>query len=248
VKPAFSSAVANVDATSPDMQRWYNGFDLSFNARLGKGIRAFGGANVERSMNDTCVAGLSDPNRLDHCDQRDSGIPWQKQFKATVVYPTPWYGISVSGTWQGLNGYAIGTAAQAYGPFTAGTGFDRPNGLGTFWLVTPTTRYAANCTGPCTPGALVIPNLAASGAASISVPLVAPETEFTPRINQFDFAFSKNFTFGKTSVLPKLDIFNALNSDDYTNVSTLQYAAAAYNRPSVILQGRIIRIGVDLRW
>ncbi len=69
VKPAFSSAVANVDATSPDMKRWYNGFDLSFNARLGRGVRAFGGINVERSLNDTCVAGLSDPNRLDGCDQ-----------------------------------------------------------------------------------------------------------------------------------------------------------------------------------
>ena len=25
-----------------------------------------------------------------YCDQADSGIPWQKQFKATVVYPLPW--------------------------------------------------------------------------------------------------------------------------------------------------------------
>jgi hypothetical protein len=31
-------------------------------------------------------------------------------------------------------------------------------------------------------------------------------------------------------------------------VSTVQYGAAAYNRPSVILQGRIIRIGVDASW
>jgi hypothetical protein len=99
----------------------------------------------------------------------------------------PWYGISVSGAYQGLNGYLSGTAAQAYGGFTAGTGFDNPRGLGTFWLVTPTTRYAANCTGACTPGALVLPAMAASGLASISVPLVAPETDYTPRINQLDF-------------------------------------------------------------
>ena len=47
--------------------------------------------------------------------------------------------------------------------------------------------------------------------------------------------------------MPKLDIFNALNSDDYTAVSTTQFAAATYMRPSVILQGRIVRIGADLR-
>ncbi len=248
VKPAFSSSVANIDSTSSDMKRWYNGFDLGFNARMRRGVRAFGGVNIERSLNNTCVAAASDPNRLAYCDQSESGIPWQKQFKATVVYPLPWYGISVSMALQNLNGYVTGTAAQAYGGFTAGTGFDRPNGLATFWQVTPTMRYAPGCTGPCTPGALVIPNLAASGAATLNVPLVAPETEHTPRINQLDLAMSKRFEFAGISVLPKLDVFNALNSDDYTGVATAQFGAATYHQPSVILQGRIIRFGADVRW
>ena len=248
VKPAFSSQVANIDSTNAGMKRWYNGFDLSFNARLLGGMRAFGGVSVERSLNDTCVAAVSDPNRLDHCDQRKSGIPWQKQVKATVLYPLPWWGVSVSAAFQGLNGYPTGTAAQAYGGFTAGTGFDRPNGLATYWLVTPTTRYAANCTGPCTPGALVLPLLAASGAASLSVPLVAPDSEFTPRINQVDLSVSKSVKMGTTTFLPKVDIFNALNSDDYTSIVISQYLAATYKRPSTILQGRIIRVGVDVRW
>ena len=69
VKPVFANQTANLDATSPDMKRWYNGVDLSFNARLPRGVRAFGGFNLERSLNDTCVAAASDPNRLDHCDQ-----------------------------------------------------------------------------------------------------------------------------------------------------------------------------------
>ena len=142
------------------------------------------------------------------------------------MYPLPWYGISVSAALQSLNGYVTGNAAQAYGGFTAGTGFDRPNGLATFWRITPTTRYAANCTGPCTPNALVLPSLAASGLANLDVPLVAPETEYTPRITQLDLSVSKRFAFGGVTVLPKLDVFNALNSDDYTAVVTSQYAAA----------------------
>jgi len=247
-KPGVASQVANVDSTSDDMKRWYNGFDLSFNARMRGGIRAFGGFSVERSLNDVCVAAQSDPNRSLYCNQAESGIPWQKQVKATVVYPLPWQQIAFSVAYQGLNGYLAGTAAQAYGGFTAGTGFDNPRGLGTHWLVTPTTRYAANCQAPCTPGALVLPAMAASGIASIQVPLVAPETEYTPRINQIDFSVSKSVEFGAFRVTPKLDLFNALNSDDYTSVSSTQFGAATYMRPSVILQGRIIRVGADVRW
>lgn len=48
--------------------------------------------------------------------------------------------------------------------------------------------------------------------------------------------------------MPKVDIFNLLNSDDYTAVATTQYAARTYLQPSVILQGRLIRLGVDLKW
>ena len=50
------------------------------------------------------------------------------------------------------------------------------------------------------------------------------------------------------SLTPKLDVFNALNSDDYTAVASTQYAAATYLQPRVILQGRLIRIGVDVTW
>ncbi len=78
------------------MKRAYNGFDMSFNARIRGGVRAFGGFSIERTINDVCVSAASDPNRSLYCNQADSGIPWQKQFKATIVYPLPWYGISVS--------------------------------------------------------------------------------------------------------------------------------------------------------
>ena len=78
--------------------------------------------------------------------------------------------------------------------------------------------------------------------------MIAPGTEFTPRINQVDFAASKTFKIDYFSFTPKLDIFNALNSDDYTSVASSQFNATTYLQPSVVLQGRIIRIGVDVKW
>lgn len=47
---------------------------------------------------------------------------------------------------------------------------------------------------------------------------------------------------------PKLDIFNAFNSDDYTSVTSTQYGGATYLRPTSILQGRIIRVGIHTSW
>ena len=45
-----------------------------------------------------------------------------------------------------------------------------------------------------------------------------------------------------------MDLFNAFNSDDYTAVSSTQFGTAAYLQPSVVLQGRIVRLGVDVKW
>lgn len=67
-------------------------------------------------------------------------------------------------------------------------------------------------------------------------------------MNQFDISVSKSVEFGALRVTPKLDIFNALNSDDYTSVVSARYGTATYRRPSVVLQGRIVRIGADIRW
>jgi hypothetical protein len=86
----------------------------------------------------------------------------------------------------------IGTPPLQYGVFTAGTGFTQPNGIGTSYLVSSTTVYAANCKGGCTPGAKVVPGIT---VASASIPIVAPGTEFAPRNNEVDLGLSRTFTF-----------------------------------------------------
>jgi len=123
-----------------------------------------------------------------------------------------------------------------------------PNGRGTYLLVTPTTNWtAATCTdtSKCTVGQRIIPGMTQS---SLTIPLVPAQTEYAPRLTQVDFSFAKNFTVRGVRINPKLDIFNAFNADDYTAVSSTQFAAATYQRPSVILQGRIIRFGADIKW
>jgi hypothetical protein len=167
--------------------------------------------------------------------------------KLALTVPLPWYGITASGSYQGLAGALLGNDALPYGVFTAGTGFAQPNGQGTFLQVSQTTNYdATTCkSSACTIGQRIIPGLTQT---SLNVPLIAPQLEYTPRTNQVDFALNKSFILGRTRFMPKLDIFNAFNSDDYTAVSSMQFGAATYKRPSTILQGRIVRIGVDVKW
>lgn len=242
-----ASAVQNVDRNDPDLKRSYDGFELNFNARLARGLQLFGGSSTERTIANSCSAAEHDPNLLAYCDQSKNGVPFQTTFKLAGTYPLPWYGITVSGSYQALAGNPLGSEALPYGTFGADTGFDQPNGQSTYLQVTPSTRYtAATCkTSNCTIGALIIPGLAVS---SLEVPLVAPETEHTPRLNQVDFSASKSFQARGITIAPKLDVFNALNSDDYTGSSSMLYGAATYLRPSGLIQGRIIRIGADVKW
>jgi hypothetical protein len=245
VSAAKVSAVQNVDSNDPDLQRWYNAIELNVNARLPRGARVFGGTSTERIITNSCSAASTDPNLLLYCDGAKNNIPWQTSLKLAGTYPLPWFGVTVSGALQALAGQVLGTPPLQYGVFTAGTGFGQPNGISTNYLVTRTTTYAANCQGGCTPRALVVPGLT---AASVTIPLVAPGTEFTPRTNQVDVGVSKTVRFSNASFTPKLDLFNALNSDDYTSVASTQWAAASYLQPNVVLQGRLIRVGVDIKF
>jgi hypothetical protein len=205
----------------------------------------FGGMSMEKTISNSCSAAANDPNLLLFCDGSLNNIPWQKAFKLAGTYPLPWYGITVSGALQALAGLSIGTSPLQYGVFTAGTGFTQPNGIGTFYLVSAATVYPANCKGNCTPGARVIPGLT---SASASIPIVAPGTEFAERNNELDFGLSKTFRFDTLKFTPKLDLFNALNSDNYSAVASTQYAALTYMQPSVVLQGRIIRASIEVKW
>jgi hypothetical protein len=238
------NAVRNVDSTNPDLEQWYNAFEFNFNARLKGGVRLFGGTATERTLANSCSAADTNPNLLRFCDQTQSGIPWRTQFKLAGTYPLPWWGVTVAGSYQALPGYRLGTQALAGGFQASTAGLNTPNGQGTFWQLTTATRYAANCTGPCTPGGLVIPGQ----TANLNVPLVPPGTDLSPRNNQVDLSASKSISFGRFRVSPKIDVFNVLNSDDYQSVRTLQYGGLTYNQPNTIMQGRIVRIGGDVKW
>lgn len=242
------AALSTVDRTAPDRKAWYNGFEATFNARLPRGSTVFGGYTTERVIE---VLGdePSNPNFLLYCDQRDSGIPWRGQFKLAGTYQIG-YGVQVGASFQSLPGYINAGAGTLplygfFGATSSNVNANAPNGAGTVWLITPTTRYAANCTGPCTPGAIVNPGMTVS---SMSVPLVPPATELSDRVNQLDLNVGKWIKAGSIQFQPRLDVFNTLNRSDVVVVRSLNYGTSSYFQPATVIQGRIIQLGLNMRW
>jgi hypothetical protein len=251
VSAAKRSAVSYVDENATNRTMKYNGFEYNFSARLPHGITLFGGGMSERMIANVCDE-QSDPNRLLYCDQSKSGLPFRTQFKIAGSVPLA-YGITASLSFQSLPGYLFGTSAQyaltgVSGPSGITTN-NPPNGAGTVWLITPSTKYTS-CPGNsasqgCVVGAVVDPGMTVS---SLSVPLVAPMTEYGDRINQLDLNIAKTFTFGRASIQPKIDFFNLLNVAPVSSVRGLNYGTSAYYQPSAVLVGRVFQLGGVIRF
>jgi len=262
VSTAVAQNVVNVDTNDSNVTQKYDAYEFNFNARLPHGARLFGGSATDRTIANTCAAAASNPNFLvtiggvNYCDQNNSGIPWRTQFKLATTIPLPWYGLQFAAALQALPGYQLGTQALTAG----GAGvpnFTSYSGVGSSYTVTAATRYAV-CPGNsasqgCVVGALVSPGQITS---SFSVPLKAPGVELTPRVTQLDLSVSKRIVVHGFRFDPKLDIFNALNSDDYFSVRTTAYAATGtagvssgtYMQPGSIIQGRLLRIALVMNF
>ena len=253
VSAAKASALTTnlVDGNAPNRTMKYNGFEYNFTARLPRGISLFGGGMVERMLTNTCDDGWN-PNLLLYCDQSQTGVPFRSQFKVAGTVPVK-YGVQVGLAFQSLPGYVYGTTSQyaltgVSGPSGITTN-NPPNGVGSVWLITKTSAYTASspcvASGTCSVGQLVDPGMTQS---SLSVPIVAPMTEYGDRINQLDVNVTKTVKVGHISIQPKIDFFNVLNRAPVTAVLGLNYGTAAYKQPSVVLNPRTFQLGAVVRF
>jgi hypothetical protein len=246
-----------VDQEAPNRTMRYNGFEYNFNGHLAHGITFFGGGMIERMLTNTCDDGWN-PNLLLYCDQSQNNLPWRSQFKIAGSIPVK-YGFAVGVSFQSLPGYLYGISSEyaltgVSGPSGITTN-NPPAGQSTIWLVSKSTQYSASspcvAQGKCSAGQVVDPGITQS---SLSIPLVAPMTEYGDRINQLDLNVSKSFKVGHVNIQPKIDFFNVLNVAPVTSVvgsgttTGMSYGTASYNVPSVVLNPRTFQIGALVRF
>ena len=80
----------------------------------------------------------------------------------------------------------------------------------------------------------------------VIVPLTPPGTEFLGRHNQLDVRLRRTFQIAGFAIEPQFDVYNALNSG--VVLSENQTFGTALGRPVTILQGRLLRFGMQARW
>ena len=82
---------------------------------------------------------------------------------------------------------------------------------------------------------------------SVLVPLIKPGSKYADQWNQLDVEFAKVVTLTPTrSVRFQVDIFNTLNSN--TVLNQIFNVGPALDRPTEILQGRVVRLGAQLHF
>jgi len=233
VSAAKVSAAQYINTSAPNNYTLDNSVELSFNARFARGMNVFGGYALEKTVTNSCDP-TNDPTTRIYCDQSTVGVPWLGAFKLAGSIPLKW-SVQLGASFQSyLYVYANG-AGVAEGSTT----------LGTVWNITRTTRYAADCKGACTPGALVNPGMTVS---SMNVPLIPTGTEPTDRIQQLDVTLGRWFTVNGLRVQPQISMFNALNNRAVFGVRSMNYLTSSYLQPATVLQPRLIRLEVQVKW
>jgi hypothetical protein len=95
-----------------------------------------------------------------------------------------------------------------------------------------------------TPGAATFPS--GQRTQPVTVPLIAPGTKFGDRWNQVDVGGKKIIRLGSREFDARADVFNVLNSNAV--LTQLQVFGATLDRPTSVLQGRLLRLSGTLKF
>jgi hypothetical protein len=79
----------------------------------------------------------------------------------------------------------------------------------------------------------------------LDVTCTAPDDPNTLRL---DFKISRTFTFGRMTIMPTLEIFNATNSNAIVTYTSTNVLTNTYLQPNSILQPRFYGVGVVTWW
>jgi hypothetical protein len=87
----------------------YNGVDVAFTARFGRGGTLSGGVATGRTVNDNCAV-IDSPQATLFC-RTVNPFSAQTQVKLSGVYPLPWWGIQASAAFQNLAGIPLAASS-----------------------------------------------------------------------------------------------------------------------------------------
>ena len=98
--PSKLGLVDDYDTNSSVNDTWYRGVDVTVNGRW-RGVTFLGGTSTGRTLSITCD--VADPNNFRFCDQSESDVPLQTQFKLAGSASLP-YGVRLGTNFQSRPG------------------------------------------------------------------------------------------------------------------------------------------------
>jgi hypothetical protein len=205
-----------------NQQEYYDGFDVSVDARFGRGGLLRGGVSTGRSVSDFCYQ-LNQPElatfsltsfaplaRSQFCRQV-LGFSDQIEGKFSAIYPLP-YDLQISTVFQSYPGLPI-SATYA-----------------------PTNAEVAPSLNRNSPTAL---------SGTLVLDLINPvSSKFENRMNQLDVRLTKVLRIGRTRVQGMFDVFNLFNASTILGVNT-RYGPA-WLHPTGILGARLFKFGAQV--
>jgi hypothetical protein len=229
-----------IDVNSSVNRLIYDGFELSFNARLPRSTNIFGGWSSDRLMSITCDQ--FDPNKLRFCDQSGKTFqqygktqtpPFRSDFKLAGNYPLAW-GVEVSGVFMSYAGKGNSYTAQ-------------DPSLGVYWSVPASVFPNGQRTRVISSGPLLISGGTPlySGGSLTQAPgvnLIAPNTKFQDRWNQVDLSAKRTFRFGRREFQGQFAVFNVFNGN--VVLQEVQTFGVTLGQPQNFLQARMMRLAL----
>jgi hypothetical protein len=226
ITPAgVAKGAENVQSAANDFgsyARYWDGFDITAQARLRNGLTLQGGTSSGRLVEDICDArtqvpelsagaagALASPTNP-YCRQHE---PLLTTFKGLFSYLIPKADVQVAGTFSSRPGVSL-SAQQVY-----------------------TSAQIA------TPAFSTLGRPLAQ-VSTVTVNLIEPNTEFGDRIDQFDLRIGKILRFGHTRTSLNVDIVNVLNSND--NLTYSPTFSATWPTPASVITARLFRLSAQL--
>lgn len=224
LKLAYVGQTSNLVQRASDFgtpSQIYNGFDINVNTKLRNGILIVGGVSDGQTVTDNCFV-VNSPQELRYCKVTS---PWkaQLQFKGTMIYPVPFWGLRASVVYQNLAGVPI-----------SATNYSVTNAQ----VVSTLGRNLSACGTQTT------------CTATVSLTnLFEPNTVFEKRLQQLDFRLSKVLRLGHATITGNLDVYNLLNANTILNRNnTYTPTGTSWGRPTDVLAGRLFKFGAQINF
>jgi len=227
VVPSLSGQINNLVTDSQAYGKWYqyfNGVDVTLNARTGWGLTVQGGTSTGQNV-------------ADNCDVRASLPELNVGIGAGLV------GSNVSTTSPYCHvGYGILTQFRGLGTYTIPKVEVQVSGV---FQSKPGAMLSANYAVPAAVVAQSLGRLPSGNVTNVTINLVEPGSMYGDRLNQLDFRLAKILRFGDSRTTIGADIYNVLNSSAILTYNNVFVPGGPWLLPNSVLTGRLARITAE---